>query len=70
MKLQDLGEGGLIRKIRERFGARAGGLVVGIGDDAAVIDIPAGNSIVFCSDLVPENTHFNRGLHPPKSNRF
>lgn len=67
MKLRDLGEGGLIRHIRERFGAKAGELPVGIGDDAAVIDIPAGHSLVFCSDLVAENSHFIRDLHPPAS---
>ncbi len=67
MKLRDLGEGALIRKIRERFGAKASELQVGIGDDAAVIDIPPGHSLVFCSDLLAENTHFIRDLHPPGS---
>ena len=67
MKLHDLGEGGLIRKIRERFGANAESLPVGIGDDAAVIDLPPGHSLVFCADLVAENTHFLRNLHPPDS---
>lgn len=67
MKLKDLGEGGLIRQIRERFGARADELPVGIGDDAAVIDIPPGHSLIFCSDLVAENSHFLRDLHPPAS---
>jgi thiamine-monophosphate kinase len=67
VKLGDLGEGGLIRHIRERFGAKAGELPVGIGDDAAVIDIPRGYSLVFCSDLVAENSHFIRDLHPPSS---
>jgi thiamine-monophosphate kinase len=67
VKLQDLGEGGLIRKIRERFGAKARQLPVGIGDDAAVIDLPPGYSLVFCSDLLAENTHFIRDVHPPAS---
>lgn len=67
MKLHDLGEGGLIRKIRERFGSKAESLPVGIGDDAAVIDLPPGHSLVFCADLVAENTHFLRNLHPPDS---
>lgn len=64
MKLRDLGEGALIRKIRERFGS---GVAVGIGDDAAVFDVPPGHSAVFCSDLLAENTHFLRTLHPPDS---
>ena len=67
MKLRDLGEGALIRKIRERFGAKASELPVGIGDDAAVIDLPPGHSLIFCSDLLAENTHFIRALHPPGS---
>ena len=64
MKLEDLGEGGFIRKIRERFKAA---VVVPIGDDAAVFDIPSGHSLVFCSDLLAENSHFIRNLHPPDS---
>jgi thiamine-monophosphate kinase len=67
VKLNDLGEGGLIRAIRERFGPKASELPVGIGDDAAVIDLPPGHSLVFCSDLVSENAHFIRDLHPPES---
>src|SRR5215831_14129389 len=67
MKLKDLGEGGLIRRIRERFGAKADKLPVGIGDDAAVIDLPPGYSLVFCSDLVAEKSHFLRNFHPPDS---
>jgi thiamine-monophosphate kinase len=67
VKLSDLGEGGFIRKIRERFGSKLAELPVGIGDDAAVLDVPQGYSLVFCSDLVVENTHFIRDLHPPES---
>ena len=64
MKLQDLGEGGLIRRIRERFRTA---VAIPIGDDAAVFDIPPRNSVVFCSDLVAENHHFIRNSHPPDS---
>jgi len=64
VKLEDLGESGLIRKIRERFKSP---VVVPIGDDAAVFDVPAGQSLVFCSDLLAENTHFIRDLDPPDS---
>jgi len=67
VKLKDLGEGGLIRKIRERFGAKADALQVGIGDDAAVADFPPDHAIVLCSDLVSEDIHFIRNLHPPDS---
>jgi thiamine-monophosphate kinase len=67
VKLRDLGEGALIRKIREQFGMQASALPAGIGDDAAVIDLPPGHSLVFCSDLLAENTHFIRDLHPSRS---
>ena len=62
MKLDQLGEGGLIRKIRARFKAA---VVVPIGDDAAVFDCRANESLVFCSDLLVENRHFVRDIHPP-----
>ena len=64
MSLHALGEGGLIRKIRERFKAD---VAVPIGDDAAVFDVGPENSLVFCSDLVAEKTHFLRDLHSPES---
>jgi thiamine-monophosphate kinase len=63
--LRDLGEGGLIERIRARF--QESGAILGIGDDAAVFDIPSGYSAVFCSDLLAEDTHFIRSLHPPDS---
>jgi thiamine-monophosphate kinase len=65
MLLKELGEGGLIKRIRERF--KDSKALLGIGDDAAIVDLPAGHSIVYCSDLVAENTHFIRNLHPPES---
>jgi thiamine-monophosphate kinase len=40
---------------------------VPIGDDAAIFEFPSGYSAVFCSDLLAENTHFLRNLHPPES---
>ena len=65
MRLRDLGEGALIERIREQFQSSA--ITVGIGDDAAILEVPVGHSLVYCSDLVAEDTHFIRGLHPPDS---
>jgi thiamine-monophosphate kinase len=65
MLLRDLGEGGLIQRIRAQF--QDSGVVLGIGDDTAVLDFPEGHSILFCSDLVAEDAHFIRGLHPADS---
>ena len=65
MRLSELGEAGLIRRIRDRF--RHTPARLGIGDDAAVVDIPPGTSVIYCSDLLAENVHFIRDLHPPES---
>jgi thiamine-monophosphate kinase len=64
MRLKDLGEDGFLRRIRARFQNPA--VTVGIGDDAAILEAPpAGHRLVYCCDLVVENTHFIRGMHPP-----
>ena len=63
MLLRELREGGMIERIRAQF--QNSGVVLGIGDDAAIVDIPPNHSVVFCSDLVAEDTHFTRQLHPP-----
>jgi thiamine-monophosphate kinase len=65
MLLRDLGEGGLIQRIRAQF--QNSGVVLGIGDDTAILDIPEGHSVLFCSDLLAEDSHFIRGLHPADS---
>jgi thiamine-monophosphate kinase len=65
MLLRDLGESRLIQRIRAQF--QNSGVVLGIGDDTAVLDIPEGHSVLFCSDLVAEDSHFIRGLHPADS---
>jgi len=65
MLLRDLGEGGLIQRIRKQF--QDSGVVLGIGDDTAVLDMPEGHSVLFCSDLLAEGSHFLRGLHPSDS---
>lgn len=65
MLLRDLGESRLIERIRMQF--QDSGAVLGIGDDAAILDIPQGHSVAYCSDLLAEDTHFIRGLHPPDS---
>jgi len=61
VKLRDLGEFGLIERIeraamRSRAGARA--VLVGIGDDAAVLRAPAGEDWVVTTDALVEGVHF------------
>ena len=65
MRLRDLGEFELIERIRKRFPTSS--IPVGIGDDAAILDLQPGHSLVYCSDLVAENTHFKKGLQPADS---
>jgi len=58
----------LIERIRCRFSELSTG--IGIGDDAAVVDLPPGSSTVLCSDMLVEGTHFRRSTHPADSLGF
>jgi thiamine-monophosphate kinase len=58
MKLRDLGEFGLIERIRKRT-PRMRGVRLGIGDDAAWVSTTH-DSLLFTSDLLIEGVHFNR----------
>ena len=55
----------IIERIRGkagRLGARAG---VGIGDDCAVLRLPAGHETLVTTDFSMEGVHFLREWHPP-----
>src|SRR5258706_10175837 len=60
--LGGLGEGGLIRRIRRSAAATgaAPGVEVGIGDDTAVLVVPAGHKLLASTDLLIEDVHFRR----------
>lgn len=47
----------LIDRIRRRTGGRAD-VVLGIGDDAALVQVPAGRQLVICADTLNEGVHF------------
>ncbi|MGA9529327.1 MAG: thiamine-phosphate kinase [Terriglobales bacterium] len=55
----------LIRRIR-RLAAAGPAVVTGIGDDAAVLRIPAGHEMLVTTDFTLENIHFRREWHPPE----
>ena len=60
--VSDLGEFGLIARITERLGAavqRSPRVVVGPGDDAAVLRVPDGRAVV-STDVLVEGVHFRR----------
>ena len=58
MKLRDLGEFGLIDTIRARA-ATSPGVRRGIGDDAAELELPAGERLLTSTDLLLEAVHFD-----------
>ncbi len=65
MKLRSLRERELISSIRREFSTKARGLVLGIGDDAAVIRGGKGLSLL-TTDLLIEDVHFIASLNPPR----
>ena len=60
-----LGAGAEFDAIRDML-ARWGSIAVGIGDDAAVIDIPRGDKLVVSVDAAVEGRHFREGWLTPR----
>lgn len=58
MKLKEIGEFGLIRRIRSSLKDSQGKAVLGIGDDGAALKIAPGKLALFTLDTLVENTHF------------
>ena len=52
----------LVRQMQRRWGTLARGL----GDDAAILDIPAGERLVVSTDASVEDVHFRRGWLTPE----
>lgn len=66
MRLQDLGEFGLIDRIASRA-ARCAGVRIGIGDDAAALEPTPGSVTLATSDMLLEGVHFDLALSDPVS---
>ena len=55
----------LIARIRDRT-TRKRGVAAGIGDDCAILQIPAGQQTLVTTDFSLEGIHFRREWHPPE----
>ncbi len=60
----DLAEHALIERIHRRVGAVSPSVVVGIGDDAAVVEPERGSLTVMTTDALVETVHFDRRYCP------
>ncbi len=61
MKLSEIGELSLLKRIRERFTTSARDVVAGIGDDAAVVT-PHDQPLLLTTDMMTEGVHFDLGF--------
>lgn len=66
-KPKPLGELALIEQIRRSFPSRSNSVLLGIGDDCAILRPPRNHEILVTTDLSLENRHFRRDLHPAAS---
>jgi thiamine-monophosphate kinase len=60
-----LGPGAEFDTVRTMF-SRWGALAPGVGDDAALLDVPAGSRLVVSTDTSVENVHFKRAWLSPE----
>ncbi|MBW2057477.1 MAG: thiamine-phosphate kinase [Deltaproteobacteria bacterium] len=59
-EITEIGEFGLIRRIRKRYSRASPFVLSGIGDDAAALRFPPGHSVLVTTDTLVENVHFSR----------
>ena len=64
MRLKELGERRVISRIRRAFGEPRKDILIGIGDDAALVKAP--NSLLLTTDILVEDEDFRRAVHPPR----
>jgi len=58
MKLRDIGEAGLIKWIEEELSSLKERAVIGIGDDAAAVEVSPEKLLLFTTDSLVEGVHF------------
>lgn len=59
-----LSEFALIERLRRRLAAARDDVALGIGDDAALLNVPPGQQLVACTDTMVEGVHFLPGAPP------
>lgn len=70
MKISDVGEFKLIEMIQTKAGLPSYPVVVGIGDDAALLDVGPKTEVVTTTDMLVEGVHFRRDTTPAKDLGF
>ena len=65
--MASIGEQALIDRIRDRAGAPPPSVLVGIGDDAAVLRPDRGSVLVVTTDILIEDVHFRRAWTEPRA---
>lgn len=63
--LSDIGEFQLIERISSLLNCRCEGVIRGIGDDAAVLDVEGERALLVTIDSLVENIHFTLKTHTP-----
>ena len=64
MKLSDAGELSLLEILRKRFSKTSPGIILGIGDDSAVIRSTNSN-LLLTTDMMVEDVHFDLSWTTP-----
>jgi len=67
MNIEQLGEFGLIERIRAALPLHGTGVIVGVGDDVAVLEGSPGSVWLATCDVQVEGAHFLREAIPPRS---